>query len=61
MSKVIADKSQQITKEVSVAIEYIYDTSNFSGSEMVSLGTAIENNLDNLSLKFEENIIIDYN
>ena len=61
LKKILADKSQQITKEVSVAIEYIYDTSCFVDSEMVSLGTAVESNLGNSSLKFDENTIIDYN
>ena len=45
MTKVVADKSQQITKEVSVEIEYIYDTIRFGGSEIAGLGTATASNL----------------
>ena len=50
---VAADKSQKIEAEIGVAVEYIYDTSDFIDSEMVSLGIAVENTLGNSLLVFE--------
>ena len=53
----MADKSQAVNKKYYVVIEYVFDTSSFSGQESVSLGSTNESNLGDFLLKFDENTI----
>ena len=60
LERVVTDKSQRIEADISVAVEYIYDTSRFVDQEKVSLGASLKGNLGELQLKFDENIVSDY-
>ena len=48
LERVTADKSQKIEVDISVTVEYIYDTSRFVDQEKVSLGRSLECKLGEL-------------